>query len=166
MLARLLRQRAELGEPPLFLDGLGRTEALALAAAAQPRGPAAGGSAASVPAPRPGTLAPPAPRTPALPIRTSAAATGSGTLVPGVPLPVLPDTHDELKALVSGCMRCGLAGTRTQVVFNDGVPNARLMVLGEAPGQNEDEKGLPFVGAAGKLLDLLLMTIDLSRRET
>ena len=166
MLARLLRQRAELGEPPSFLDGLGRTEALALAAAAKPRGPAAGGSSPSMPAPRAGTTAPSPPPTTAPPVRAPAAASGSGTLAARVPLPVLPDTHDELKALISGCMRCGLAGTRTQVVFNDGVPNARLMVLGEAPGQNEDETGLPFVGAAGKLLDLLLMTIDLSRRET
>jgi DNA polymerase len=82
------------------------------------------------------------------------------------PLPVLPSTHDELKALTAGCMRCTLGGTRTQTVFNDGVANARLAVVGEAPGQNEDETGLPFVGAAGKLLDLLLMTVDLSRRES
>ncbi|MSR35197.1 MAG: uracil-DNA glycosylase [Gemmatimonadetes bacterium] len=63
-------------------------------------------------------------------------------------------------------MRCVLGGTRTQVVFNDGVANARLVVVGEAPGQNEDATGLPFVGAAGKLLDLLLMSVDISRRES
>jgi DNA polymerase len=94
------------------------------------------------------------------------APAGVGSLRAGEPLPVLPASHDELKALVSGCVRCGLAGTRTQVVFNDGVPDARLVVVGEAPGQHEDETGLPFVGAAGKLLDLLLMTVDLSRRES
>jgi uracil-DNA glycosylase family 4 len=116
--------------------------------------------------------APPVPRSPAMDASRgrvqapAAIAPGPGSLVAGQPLPVLPSDHAELKALVSGCMRCGLAGTRTQVVFNDGVPNARLVVVGEAPGQNEDEKGLPFVGAAGKLLDLLLMTVDLTRRES
>jgi uracil-DNA glycosylase len=169
LLARLLRQRAELGEPPLFFEGLGRAEALALLAAARGATPASRAAPAVAPD-GPRTRPPvdrPAARTSAAPgaPRVSAPAAGGGALVAGVPLPVLPSTHDELKALVSGCMRCGLGGTRTQVVFNDGVANARLMVLGEAPGQNEDETGLPFVGAAGKLLDLLLATVDLSRRE-
>lgn len=64
------------------------------------------------------------------------------------------------------CTRCGLAERRTQVVFSDGPRDARLMVVGEAPGRNEDETGLPFVGAAGKYLDLLLGTVGLSRRES
>jgi len=55
---------------------------------------------------------------------------------------------------------------RTQVVFSDGPSDARLMVVGEAPGANEDETGLPFVGAAGKYLDLLLATVGLSREES
>jgi uracil-DNA glycosylase family 4 len=170
LLARLLRQRGELGAPALFLEGLGRDEALALLAAAArthpapaaaPTRPAAPPTRPAAPSTRP--VAPsPAPR----PSASAPALPGGGTLRAGEPLPVLPAAHDELKALVSGCMRCGLAGTRTQVVFNDGVPNARLVVVGEAPGQNEDETGLPFVGAAGKLLDLLLMTVDLTRRES
>jgi uracil-DNA glycosylase len=75
-------------------------------------------------------------------------------------------TLDELRGLCQGCVRCGLAETRTQVVFSDGAPEARLMVVGEAPGQNEDETGIPFVGAAGKLLDLLLRSIGLSRADS
>jgi uracil-DNA glycosylase len=81
-------------------------------------------------------------------------------------LPVLPDDHDALRDVALGCTRCGLAESRTQVVFADGAPDARLMVVGEAPGANEDETGLPFVGAAGKFLDLLLATVDLSREES
>lgn len=81
-------------------------------------------------------------------------------------LPVLPDDHDALRDLALGCTRCGLSDSRTQVVFADGSPDARLMVVGEAPGANEDETGLPFVGAAGKFLDLLLATVDLSREES
>jgi DNA polymerase len=66
-----------------------------------------------------------------------------------------------------GCTRCRLAEGRTQVVFADGSPTrARVMVVGEAPGANEDRTGLPFVGAAGKLLDLLLASIDLSRQDS
>jgi DNA polymerase len=74
--------------------------------------------------------------------------------------------YEELRELALGCTRCGLASSRTQVVFSDGNPRARLVVVGEAPGANEDRTGLPFVGAAGKLLDLMLASIDLSRRES
>jgi DNA polymerase len=63
------------------------------------------------------------------------------------------------------CTRCSLADTRKHVVFSDGVPNPRVLVVGEAPGQNEDEAGVPFVGAAGRFLDLLLATVGLSRTE-
>ena len=59
-----------------------------------------------------------------------------------------------------------LAKGRTQVVFSDGNPQARLMVVGEAPGANEDRTGLPFVGQAGKFLDLLLAAVDLSRKDS
>ena len=64
---------------------------------------------------------------------------------------------------VSGCTRCPLAQGRTQVVFGSGDPNADLMFVGEAPGFHEDKQGLPFVGAAGKLLDQLLAGIGLTR---
>ena len=73
---------------------------------------------------------------------------------------------DELRAFgeaVAGCTKCALAQGRTQVVFGSGDPDADLMFVGEAPGFHEDKQGVPFVGAAGKLLDQLLAGIGLSR---
>jgi len=72
----------------------------------------------------------------------------------------------ELAALcsaVSSCTSCRLAETRIQVVFGSGDPAAELMFVGEAPGFHEDQQGLPFVGAAGKLLERLLGEIGLTR---
>ena len=66
---------------------------------------------------------------------------------------------------VAGCTRCALAGGRTQVVFGSGDPAADLMFVGEAPGFHEDKQGVPFVGAAGKLLDQLLAGIGLTRAD-
>ena len=65
--------------------------------------------------------------------------------------------------VVAGCERCALARTRTQVVFGSGSPDAELMFVGEAPGFHEDKQGVPFVGAAGKLLQKLLEGIGLTR---
>jgi DNA polymerase len=64
---------------------------------------------------------------------------------------------------VAGCTKCALAAGRTQVVFGAGDPNADLMFVGEAPGFHEDKQGIPFVGAAGKLLEQLLEGIGLTR---
>src|SRR5437870_13481221 len=75
---------------------------------------------------------------------------------------------DELRAfgeVVAGCTKCALAGGRTQVVFGSGDPNADLMFVGEAPGFHEDKQGVPFVGAAGKLLEQLLGGIGLARED-
>ena len=63
------------------------------------------------------------------------------------------------------CRGCGLCETRTNVVFGVGIQNARIMFVGEGPGEQEDLQGEPFVGAAGKLLDDMLSIIDLSRKE-
>ena len=146
--SRLFRQRQELGVSPIFLQSLRRNEVLEALA---------GAAAADSPPARP----PRAPRArDGEPEGTGREPAGGGSL------PVLPAEHAPLKELVAGCQRCGLSKVRSQVVFNDGVPDARLVVVGEAPGKNEDETGLPFVGAAGRLLDLLLMTIDLSREES
>jgi DNA polymerase len=77
--------------------------------------------------------------------------------------------REELKELLMAareCTRCAeLAATRTSVVFGAGNADAELMFVGEAPGANEDLQGLPFVGAAGKLLEQLLGEIGLSRAE-
>jgi DNA polymerase len=72
---------------------------------------------------------------------------------------------DSLRDHIGDCQRCSLALTRTTLVFGVGDPHARLMFVGEAPGRNEDLKGEPFVGAAGKLLDGLLEGIGLARSE-
>jgi len=74
-----------------------------------------------------------------------------------------PSDYEGLRREALACVKCGLSGTRTQVVFSDGNPEARLMVVGEAPGAKEDQTGRAFVGPAGKLLDLLLGTVGLSR---
>lgn len=70
---------------------------------------------------------------------------------------------DALQADVQGCESCGLAATRTQTVFGVGDPNADWLIVGEAPGAEEDRKGEPFVGQAGKLLDNMLAAIQLKR---
>ena len=66
---------------------------------------------------------------------------------------------------VAGCTKCALAQGRTQVVFGSGSADADLMFVGEAPGFHEDKQGVPFVGAAGKLLEQLLGGIGLARED-
>jgi uracil-DNA glycosylase len=78
------------------------------------------------------------------------------------------ERREDLVALYKGvaaCERCPLSATRTRVVFGAGNADADLMFVGEAPGQQEDLQGLPFVGRAGKLLDELLEGVGLSRDE-
>jgi uracil-DNA glycosylase len=70
-----------------------------------------------------------------------------------------------LQAEVAACVKCGLAASRTRTVFGVGNPHADWLVIGEAPGAEEDRQGKPFVGAAGKLLDAMLQAIGLSRGE-
>ena len=71
---------------------------------------------------------------------------------------------EELEAQCRMCASCGLCQTRTNVVFGVGPKDADVMFIGEGPGEQEDLKGEPFVGAAGKFLDEMLSIIDLSRR--
>ena len=70
---------------------------------------------------------------------------------------------DELERTCKDCRRCQLAGTRNSVVFGVGKRDADIMFVGEGPGEQEDLKGEPFVGAAGHLLDDMLSIIDLDR---
>lgn len=73
---------------------------------------------------------------------------------------------DELKAKILAEGVCSdLAKQATQLVFGDGNPDATIVFIGEAPGKNEDLKGVPFVGAAGKFLDEMLATINLKRED-
>jgi DNA polymerase len=69
----------------------------------------------------------------------------------------------ELRLVAEACTACSLADTRTRVVFGAGAFDADLMFIGEAPGQNEDLQGEPFVGAAGRLLDQLLSDAGIAR---
>lgn len=65
----------------------------------------------------------------------------------------------------NNCKKCDLWRTRTNSVFSDGKPNNKLMLIGEAPGFWEDQKGLPFVGKAGQLLDKIFESVGLSRKD-
>ena len=72
---------------------------------------------------------------------------------------------EETASIAADCQKCGLCKARTHVVFSRGNPEAKLMIIGEGPGQHEDETGLPFVGRAGQLLDRILAAVDLDRDE-
>jgi DNA polymerase len=95
----------------------------------------------------------------------------------GNPAPPAPDTAiqsardlarnaatlDDLRTAMERFDGCALKATASRLVFADGTPGARVMVVGEAPGRDEDEAGLPFVGRSGKLLDRMLAAIGLER---
>ncbi len=154
LLARYLRQRRELGETEVILK---RTAIDALRVGeigpppAESAGPARGRTTADAPA------------RPVPPERASPRAAGTGTYS-GEPVTLSGiRTLEELGAVARGCVACRLSETRTQVVFADGSPDARLVVVGEAPGADEDRVGKPFVGRAGKLLDQLLLSIGFPR---
>jgi DNA polymerase len=91
-------------------------------------------------------------------------------LLQPAPVPVraaeepLPGDWEGLRDRVAGCRKCKLCSTRTQTVFGVGERSAPLMVIGEGPGADEDAKGEPFVGRAGKLLDEMLASIRHSRQ--
>jgi uracil-DNA glycosylase len=94
---------------------------------------------------------------------------------PGSPPPVVPDLNageavaamdwEALGRAVAACRACGLCETRTQTVFGVGNRQARLLVIGEAPGADEDREGEPFVGRAGQLLNRMLGAIGLPRQQ-
>lgn len=72
---------------------------------------------------------------------------------------------EQIRSDVEQCHLCPLADGRTQTVFGDGNPDARVLIIGEAPGKNEDLQGIPFVGAAGKYLNELLAIAGLKRED-
>lgn len=112
-------------------------------------------AASSAPSPRPGAAVPRAAQAeldrPAEAAR--AAARGATSL-------------EALKAVLEGFEGCGLKVTATNTVFADGVAGADVMVIGEAPGADEDRQGKPFVGVSGQLLDRMLASIGLSRTDS
>ena len=73
------------------------------------------------------------------------------------------DSWERLRSECSRCYACSLCETRNHLVFGDGNESARVMLIGEGPGEQEDRQGVPFVGAAGQLLDKMLELIDLDR---
>jgi DNA polymerase len=99
------------------------------------------------------------------------AASGPSAMVPAVGsvpaeaagTPGAKAALDAIRADIGDCRRCKLAGGRKTIVFGQGDPNARLMFVGEAPGADEDEQGLAFVGKAGQLLTKIIEAIGLRR---
>lgn len=83
-------------------------------------------------------------------------------------VPIPPGIYDSLEQLsqhCNGCQRCDLAVGRTNVVVSRGNPQAPIMVVGEGPGQQEDEQGLPFVGKSGQLLEKILAAVRLDTEQ-
>jgi DNA polymerase len=80
-------------------------------------------------------------------------------------MPSGAESLDAIRADLTDCCRCKLAPTRTNLVFGSGNPRAELMFVGEAPGADEDEQGLPFVGRAGQLLTKIINSIGMRREE-
>jgi uracil-DNA glycosylase len=114
---------------------------------------------AAPPPPKP-AAAPVAPARPLLPAAAPAAAASDAT---GPQLAAAAQTFEELRAAVAAFDGCALKKTATNLVFSDGNPEARLMLIGEAPGADEDRLGRPFVGVSGQLLDRQLAAIGYDR---
>jgi DNA polymerase len=119
-----------------------------------------------------------APATPAAPAAPAAASAHAAPAAPAVrAVPAAPEVRDrsptreegadwaELQARVAVCTRCSLSASRTQTVFGVGNQNADWLIVGEAPGAEEDRKGEPFVGRAGQLLNSMLLAIGLPREQ-
>ncbi len=75
------------------------------------------------------------------------------------------DSLEKIRADLGDCQRCKLAATRTNIVFGEGNPKAELMVVGEAPGADEDASGRPFIGRAGQLLTKMMEAIHYKRED-
>jgi DNA polymerase len=186
LLRSYLRQRQELGEEELVLDRLSPSELHALLAGAPPaalpvearpaeRTPAVRAPAAerlSAPLSRVDVAPPPPFPEPEVHVRAGAPVPGTTDAPPSPRAPAAYVSAEEISSLpvlaqvreiALGCPRCALAKTRTHVVFGEGRETADVMVVGEAPGQEEDRSGRPFVGRAGKLLDLLLLSSGFAR---
>jgi DNA polymerase len=105
---------------------------------------------APTPVSRPGPTAPPPVLSNVVPLRSSGVAAMG---------------WDDLRAAVASCRACALCERRTQTVFGVGHPQAQWMLIGEAPGEQEDQQGEPFVGKAGQLLDNMLRAVGLTRSD-
>jgi len=126
-------------------------------------GEAAVGAGATTPSLRGGDSAGPERQVPARAVE--AAAGGPARMSNSGPARVAPAGLDwpELQRAVEDCTACGLCATRTRTVFGIGHRRARWMIVGEAPGEQEDLRGEPFVGRSGQLLDAMLRVLGLTR---
>jgi DNA polymerase len=117
------------------------------------------------PSPRAGMASPPAGERPArVPGLGTAAPLAAAPGAPrALPADIAAMDWDDLEAAVAGCQACGLCKSRKNTVFGVGHRQARWLIVGEAPGENEDTQGEPFVGQAGKLLDNMLSALGLAR---
>lgn len=141
--------------------------AVALRPMPEPQADVATSAPAPAPRSRPPVSAParPAPSAPAPSPMVAAGAAAQATLDPARLARIASLDWDGLRQEVASCQACGLCSSRKQTVFGVGHPQAHWMVIGEAPGEQEDLQGEPFVGAAGQLLDQMLAAIGLSRSE-
>lgn len=146
-----------IGEEPTDWSALSpRPRTQSAVASPAPARPAAGGAA---PQPAPRQNVPPPVARPADPGPLGAAEAGQSARVAASAAQSL----DELKEALAAFEGCALKKTATNLVFGMGSRQARIMLVGEAPGENEDRQGLPFVGPAGQLLDRMLGAIGLDR---
>ena len=146
----------------LFAEAAASREAGAATGAANEAAPAS-----SPPRPREilpqGRAAPAFTSTPALPGLSAAALSADAATRSAREAAAAAGTLDELRAVLDAFEGCSLKGTATQLVFADGNPEGRVMVVGEAPGADEDRQGKPFVGRSGQLFDRMLAAIGLDR---
>lgn len=120
-------------------------------------------AAAPPAAPRPAAVPPPDPGGAVPPVAAPAGAAGADAVAEARALAAAARTLGELAAAMAGYDRCELKLGARNFVFADGNPGARVMIVGEAPGREEDLQGRPFVGRAGQLLDRMFAAIGLSR---
>ena len=174
--ARYLRQQAELGGREVVVSGkvgVGTRDS-GLGSRVSDEAPAGRSIAAAKYVS--GVLRPESPAAaPSDPATTGSDWRKGAPPVPGPGLVVMPPssllgdeiselpTLEAVAAVVRGCRRCALCEKRTNTVPGEGDPAARLVVVGEGPGQTEDETGRPFVGRGGELLDKILLSIDVPR---
>jgi uracil-DNA glycosylase len=158
-----LEQRRDAGDQEFVLDSLSVDEVMRLLGALNNRPiekevPVPKAEAKPVPSPVPSPALP-------VPVPGEGIVVGkSGAELFGGPHAALT-TLDDVAAAASGCTRCSLYQTATHCVPGEGSPQAKLVCVGEAPGETEDQTGRPFVGKAGQLLTKILAAIDIKRED-
>ncbi len=149
-------------------DGAAASVAESVAEASAEKSPFAAAALRPAPAAAAPALLPAAvvrPPSVARPAALPPAAAVEGERQPATLIPVAALDWPALRDAVAACRACALCESRRQTVFGVGHPQARCMVVGEAPGEQEDQRGEPFVGAAGQLLDRMLLALGLSRED-